>query len=308
MKQVVLLFSAAVACMPVSRAFAETSILFIGNSFTFGAGSPVKHYRFETVTDLNGQDIGGMPALFRSFADQAGIDYDVFVETQPGSGLDYHLENKQGVIGRRGWDSVVMHGYSTLDPEQPRDPAKLIETSRQMADFLRERNADVNIYLLATWSRADQTYPATGAWAGEPIDAMALDVREAYDMAREAADATRVIPVGQAWNRAMRTGVADQNPYDGVEFDKLNLWTYDHYHASAYGYYLEALVVFGTLSGQDPRRLGEQECSAYELGFSRSQTSVLQQIAYEELVSEGVLEVTGSSTPAATPGRCAAVR
>ena len=58
-------------------AMASTSVLFIGNSFTYGWGSPVRHYRASTVTDLNNEGIGGMPALFKSFADQAGLDYDV---------------------------------------------------------------------------------------------------------------------------------------------------------------------------------------------------------------------------------------
>jgi hypothetical protein len=33
-----------------------------------------------------------------------------------------------------------MHGYSTLDADKPRDPAKLIATSKQMADLLRSKN------------------------------------------------------------------------------------------------------------------------------------------------------------------------
>ena len=39
------------------------SILFVGNSFTFGAGSPVRKYHPDQVTDLNGEGIGGVPAL-----------------------------------------------------------------------------------------------------------------------------------------------------------------------------------------------------------------------------------------------------
>ena len=68
----------------------------------------------------------------------------------------------------------------------------------------------------------------------------------------------------------MQTGVADPNPYDGIEAGKLNLWTYDHYHASTHGYYLEALSIFGSLTGRDPRSLGDNECSAFELGLSRA--------------------------------------
>ena len=103
-----------------------------------------------------------------------------------------------------------MHGYSTLDAEKPRDPAKLVATSKQMAELLRSRNPNVVLHLMATWSRADQTYPATGAWAGQPIDAMARDVRAAYDKAAAGAPGVKsVIPVGEAWTRAIRTGVAD---------------------------------------------------------------------------------------------------
>ena len=46
------------------------------------------------------------------------------------------------MIGSRPWDTVVMHGFSLLDAEKPRDPAKLIATSKQMADFLRGKNPE----------------------------------------------------------------------------------------------------------------------------------------------------------------------
>ncbi len=161
---------------------------------------------------------------------------------------------------------------------------------------------------MATWSRADQTYPANGAWSGKPIEAMARDVRAAYDKAAAGAPGVKaVIPVGEAWTRAMQTGVADPNPYDGIEAGKLNLWTYDHYHASTYGYYLEALVIFGSLTGRDPRSLGENECSAFELGLSRSQVKALQQIAFDQLgaaVKPAPLVVSDASNP----GRCASAR
>src|ERR1700689_2117401 len=49
------------------------SILFIGNSFTYAQGSPLRVYRSGTVTDLNHQGIGGVPSLFKSFTVQAGL-------------------------------------------------------------------------------------------------------------------------------------------------------------------------------------------------------------------------------------------
>ena len=109
-----------------------TSVLFIGNSFTFGAGSPVRFYRADTVTDLNDEGIGGVPALFKSFTVQAGLDYTVSLETRGGSGFDFHLENKQDVLGSRPWDKVVMQGQSMLDLEKPAMPPR---SSRRAASW-----------------------------------------------------------------------------------------------------------------------------------------------------------------------------
>ena len=279
---------------PLSYAMANhksQDILFIGNSFTYGAGSAVQFYRSNTITDLNDNGQGGVPALFKSFTQQVGLDYEVYIETQPGSGLEFHIERKIGVIGRRAWDNVVMHGQSTLDFAAPNNPAKLIATSDQLANVFLKLNPEARIYLMATWSRADQTYVEGGFWFKQPIAQMAMDVRAGYNQAAANNKGIHsVIPVGEAWNRAMQTGIADPNPYDGIEFGKVNLWTYDHYHASTFGYYLEALVVFGQVTGIDPRRLGGIECSAFELGFSRSQAAALQQVAFEQLSTE--LQIT----------------
>jgi hypothetical protein len=284
---------------------AGSSVLFIGNSFTFGEGSAVHFYRADTVTDLNHEGIGGLPALFRSFAAQAGLDVDVSLETHPGAGLDYHLETRKAELTSRAWDTVVMHGFSTLDRVKPGNPQTLVDTAARMAALLREKNPDVAIYLMATWSRADQTYPPKGAWAGKPIDAMAKDVRAGYDLAAAKSAAKAVLPVGEAWNRAIQAGVADGNPYDGIDAGKLDLWTWDHYHASTAGYYLEALVVFGGVTGRDPRSLGEFECSGYELGLSRSHVKALQQVAFDQLTASGVA-MSAAAPARMAPGRCAA--
>jgi hypothetical protein len=279
------------------------SVLFIGNSFTYGAGSAVRFYRSDTVMDLNAEGVGGVPALFESFTRQAGLDYDVSLETRGGTGLDFHLAEKRTVI-ERPWDVVVAHGYSTLDADKPRDPAKLVATAIELAKLMRAQNPDVALYLTATWARADQVYPTDGAWAGASVAAMATDVRAAYDQAARGAGAT-VIPVGDAWNRAMQSGAADANPYDGVDAGKLNLWTYDHYHGSTHGYYLEALVVFGRVTGRDPRSLGSGECSAFELGMSRAEARTLQQLAFEELAAIGAVAHNAQPPESETnPQRC----
>ncbi len=264
---------------------ARGTILFIGNSFTFADKSAVQFYRSPTVTDLNGSGIGGVPALFKAFANQAGLDFAVSLETSPGKGLDYHMKEKAAVIDR-AWDFVVMHGYSTLDVAKPGDPTLLVSSAKQVAELLHGKNPNADIRLVATWSRADQTYPEGVHWKGKPIEAMALEVRAGYDLAAAGTPFIHgVIPVGEAWNRAIKTGFADPNPYDGIAANQVDLWAYDHYHASTYGYYLEALMDFGDVTGLDPRSLGRNERTAFELGLSPAQAGSLQQIAFDELMA-----------------------
>jgi hypothetical protein len=274
----------ALACAPYS-ALAET-ILFVGNSFMYGARSPVKRYGADTVRDLNDAGFGGVPALFKAFTRQAGLDYEVSLETAGGTGLDFHYIHQLSLIDRK-WDHVVLSGYSMLDEDRPGDPTMLIRYAGLLAEVLRRRNPAVQIWLSATWSRADQTYLKNGRWYGRPISAMANDIRAACDLAVANSGLLKgVIPVGQAWTRAMEAGIADPNPYDGLTFGKVDLWTYDQYHASAHGYYLEALVIFGSVTGLDPAVLGEREKSADDLGISPEQAKALQQVAHSELAAQ----------------------
>jgi hypothetical protein len=130
------------------------------------------------------------------------------------------------------------------------------------------------------------TYKPGGAWFGKPISAMESDVRAGYDKAAAASPLVHgVVPVGAAWNRAIETGFAAPNPYDGIPFGKVDLWAFDNYHASTFGYYLEALMIFGAVTGKDPRALGPRETAAMELGVSPAQTTAMQQIAYDELAA-----------------------
>lgn len=256
------------------------SILFIGNSFTFGAQSDVMTYRKDSVADLNGDGMGGVPALFKLFTEEAGLHYQVSLETAAGQTLAWHLANKRGVIDRP-WDAVVLQQYSTLDPDKPGDVTATIPAARALTELLRQRNPKVDISLVATWTRPDLTYPANKHWSGQPVQRMALDLRAADDRVRALVPAIRrVIPVGQAFNCAIALGIADANPYDGIEPGRIDLWAGDNYHASTYGYYLEALAVFSAVTHVDPRRLGHNEKAARDLSIPPREASKLQDIAF----------------------------
>ena len=258
------------------------TILFIGNSFTQGAHSAAKRYRNNSIIDLNGDGYGGVPALFKLFTQEAGLNYAVALETQGGKTLGFHWNERRQLVDRQ-WDVVVLQELSTLDHSQG-DPTDYRTYAPQFAAMFQRNNPKVDIYLMATWSRADLTYQPGSPWSGKPITAMAQDLRKATDGVRALSPAFRgVLPVGEAWLRAIAAGVADPNPYDGVAFGQVDLWTYDHYHASIFGYYLEALVAFGRITGVDPASLGAQERAADDLGIDPKVAVALQQIAKAQL-------------------------
>ena len=286
-----LLACAILAALAGSADAAGVNILFVGNSFTYGATSVARRYHRSDVHDLNPPDeshmtVGGVPAIFKQFTREAGLDYQVSLETEGGVGLDFHFNERLRLLDR-AWDVVMLQSYSTLDANDPGDPALLVEYTGKFEHVFHARNPDAKIYLDATWSRADLTYPANTPWHGKPIQQMALDIEAGYEAARQAVPGIAgIVPVGLAWNRAFAVGVADPNPYDGITAGQIDLWGPDHYHASDSGYYLEALLMFGKVTGRDPLSLGPQETVARDFNFSPQQTSALQQIAHDELTAQ----------------------
>ena len=303
------LSTAAFAFLAVQgHAEAAQTILFIGNSFTYAAHSAAKHYHPETVHDLNppdraGETIGGVPALFKAFTREAGLDYDVSLETVGGKGLDYHMAQKRALLDKP-WDFVVGQSYSDLDQEHPGDPALLVSATKEMDEMLVSQNPAVKFYLLASWSRADMTYLEGKPWFGKPIQQMGEDLEAAYELAASGAPhVAGIIPVGLAWNNAIETGIADDNPYDDLGASKMNLWAYDNYHASSYGYYLEALLDFGKVTGLDPMSLATIDTVAEDLGISRAQAHALQKIAHDALAAQATVSSAGKISAKAEPVR-----
>lgn len=289
------------AALGLASPASATSILFVGNSFTYAdpAGGPqpyVQTYNPGTVTDLNGTGVGGIPALFKEFTTEAGLSYDVSLETVGGIGLDYHYNNKLALIDKP-WDQVVLQSYSTLDGSHPGNPALLVQYAGLLASALHAQNPAVDIDLMATWTRADQTYRVTTSpWYGKPIDAMEKDVQAGYEAAKANSPyIDKVIPVGAAWNLAMQDGFADPDPYDGITPGQVDLWAPEGYHGSKYGYYLEALTVFGDVTGLDPLSLGVNEAAAAYLGITPDQVLTMEQLAHAQLEASAAVPEPAST-------------
>ena len=139
-------------------------------------------------------------------------------------------------------------------------------------------------------------YPDTLYYETEGLAAMTADLRAAF--ASKAATNTAfagVIPVGDAFQRALDDGIAKRDGFYNAEgtyaayepSDKINLWWDDYLHASRHGSYLSALVVFGTLTGISPASFGASEKAAADLGISPGDAVRLQRVAADQLAASG---------------------
>ncbi len=169
-------------------------------------------------------------------------------------------------------------------------------------------NAATRIYLQQTWARpnlinppgtatpnpltGDAIYSATPAPSYfASLEAMtdemtvAMNNVAAFAGADNSGGITGVIPVGQAFLRAVQDGVATRDMYaTGANTDGLlDLWFNDGTHASVHGSYLSALTLFGSITGLDPQSLGAGEQAAIDLGVSAIDAVALQRVAAMEL-------------------------
>jgi hypothetical protein len=175
-------------------------------------------------------------------------------------------------------------------------------------------SADTKVYLQQTWARPDMveahkiTKPDRSTPDGRPIvdtgveggaatlyydslTGMTTDLHKSfYDKAASNSGFAGVVPVGDAFQRAVDQGLAlGQGFYDanGVYVEpgdgSINLWWLDRTHASKYGSYLSALTLFGSITGLDPQSLGRQEQAAFDLGINVDTAWALQQVAAAQL-------------------------
>ena len=290
----------------VSPALGQTRILFVGNSFTHCRYSPVLNYNAGAVTDENDGlppgnpryhadptepgPWGGVPGIFKKFADQAGLNYAVHLEAISGVTLQYHYTNALSIIQQSKWDQVVLQELSTLPLPVARSgqPTMFVDYATRLQQAVHAVNPAAQLYLYQTWARPDLTYPANQPYSGLPIDAMTQDLKMAYSslMAGNAGFAA-VAPVGSAWLRAIQAGVAMRNPYTPTA-GQLNLWNTGYRHASKWGSYLSACVLFYKITGYDPRALGGTEQAAAGLGIAPADANALQQIAYLQVRGEAL--------------------
>ena len=147
-----------------------------------------------------------------------------------------------------------------------------------------------------------------------PISAMASDLHDAYETEAalfNAANPTKshvgVSLDGDAWVTAINQGIAQQNPFLVNEpAGQLDLWDSNPllacctvpigYHPSSYGDYLDALTLFGNITGIDPTTVAAEfdgsnvNSAAYALGIS---APIADELA---IAAEDTLQANGPAT------------
>ncbi|MBU6260535.1 MAG: hypothetical protein KGL18_11280 [Burkholderiales bacterium] len=181
--------------------------------------------------------------------------------------------------------------------------------------------AATRIFLEQTWARPDMvqahlvTTPDLNSPSGAPVvdtstdpngvaaklyysdlTGMTADLHAAfYGLAASSPGFAGVVPVGDAFQRAVNQGLAPGSGFyaaDGTYAEPgggtIDLWWLDRTHPSKYGAYLSALTLFGSLTGIDPWSLGASEQAAAELGIAPADALKLQRVASEQLYAAGL--------------------
>ncbi len=156
--------------------------------------------------------------------------------------------------------------------------------------------------------------------AANPMAQMASDLHNAYygeaaafNAANPGKSTLAASPDGDAWITAMNAGIAQSNPYLASEpAGQIDLWDSDPleacctvpigYHPSIYGDYLNALTLFGQITGENPVTALLAEFDPANGGSAASALGVAPGIALQLAgVAEATLLAAGPTTPTAVP-------
>jgi hypothetical protein len=252
------------------------SVLFIGNSFTF-----MPRPMIGEVTELNDTAPGGVPALFQVVARAGGKSPAVTMETVGGKNLEFHYTQRLGLIDK-AWDIVVLQDHST-GPLIEKGETKACDAFRQYAQKLRDafvaKTPKVKVYLYETWGRPDLAMKGRFTSMESMHDAL----HKAYSETSRDLSFAGWVPAGCAFAAAVRKGIADNPATPDVVEGDLRIWRKDNYHQSDIGAYLAALLFYGRIYGEDPRRLPSDNAAAKHIKLSSKDGMRLQTLAWEQL-------------------------
>jgi hypothetical protein len=254
---------------------------------------------------------GGIPGIFAELAHEANLPYDVHIEAISATTLGKNYEAARDVIAQPLWDDVVLQEASfepipsALSQNEKSNPQAFCAAVATIERGVHEAASQADIYLYSTWAPADTAYRDTTADGQaftddkfrQSLEALTVAYRDAYASAALHDERIRdIAPVGDAWALAWREAVANPDPYAGSAPGVALSFGYQagsepstidvptdagFHHPSKYGAYLNALVLFETITESDVRMFGERERAAGDLGISGQIAAALQRVAWE---------------------------
>src|ERR1700677_2321694 len=215
------------------------NILFIGNSFTFGAGDPAV------------VKFGGPPKLVEAIATAKGKTTVTQMVAAGGKNWAYHLAQPVTDAGLKAkkWDWVVLQDFSS-EPTHIGNVAEFMKDGQAFSDRIAQESSGAGIVLFSTWALG----PKNTIYAVKPTaqqfatpDQMEGELEKNYqalaDTLRKANPKrpVRVADVGRAF------ALCEQ------KYPALNLFSKGDHHANRYGSYLAALVLYATIFQDSPQ-------------------------------------------------------
>jgi hypothetical protein len=192
-------------------------VLFIGNSYT----------RFNDLPGMVREishSVPNGPPLRTTREARGGVDLRVH----------WRSNSLRQRIGRGDYDAVVIQGHSLATIDRP---WRFADYTRRFSERIRAANA--RLVLFQTWAR----HPRSSFYRSSPMrdrHEMFERIDAVYaELARELG--ATVAPVGRAWELA------------STEIPREPLHRPDGTHPAPAGTYLSACVLYGTLTGLDPR-------------------------------------------------------
>lgn len=198
--------------------YAQTSVLFIGNSYT-------------TENDL--------PNTFLELALSLGETVEVEMVAPGGFRLEQHFENQptRDAIASRPWDVVVLQEQSQIPAVDPSNTALAVMfgSARLLVERMKQNRECTLPVFYMTWGRENGDDQQCPSWP--PVctyEGMQQLLRERYLMMTEE-NFGRAAAVGAAWKR-----VRDERP-------DIDLYQADGSHPTFAGTYLAACVFYTTI-------------------------------------------------------------
>jgi hypothetical protein len=256
----------------ICSAYAENKVLFIGNSYTFGAGGTQS-----------------VPKIFDALAVAGGQEAPL-VEMCTTGGTDYkfHYEKSQASIAQEPWTHVILQNHSTR-PTHVSHIDEHIKYGTLLYDSVIENNTDTQVMLYMTWARAANHPLISGKSTSKSFascDEMLGELRTGYNALAASINSAHpdrkpvvVNPVGEAWMH-----VGGNLPSSDPEF--IDLFDKDNHHGDDRGYYLSACVHYSMIYNKSPEGLyQEAPVQALGLNVSADEAAFLEKTAWDTVSS-----------------------